>query len=338
MSYYLIKELDINLVYPWGMTWIDDSSMLITQKNGQLFLVNTEDETQIEVEHEIPSIQAGQGGLLDITSENDTVWITCSITKNNKYTTAVYRAKLEKNRLTNLELIFEALPYLNSTIHFGSRIEIKGDYIFVTIGERGGGMIAQDTSNVIGSIIRINKDGSIPKDNPYINNKEWIPQLYQIGVRNPQGISLDPVTGDIFISNHGPKGGDFIGPVVKGSNYGWKQVAWGGVNYSGTVVGDGNIWEPGFLKPDYIWVPSIGIGGIKFYSGKSFPKWNNHLLVASLKFKYLSVLFRDGGDFIKEEIVFKDKIGRIRDIEVNQDGEIFLIADEKDSKLYRLLP
>lgn len=333
-----INKLNIDLEYPWGMTWIDTNSMLVTQKNGKLFLIDTEKVTQIEIEHEIPSVQVGQGGLLDIASEGNNIWITCSITKKGKYTTALYSAKLENNRLTNIELIFEALPYLSSTKHFGSRIEIKGDYLYVSIGERGGGMIAQDTSNAVGSIIRLNKNGSIPKDNPYKENKKWNLELYQIGVRNPQGMAIDPFSGNIYISNHGPKGGDFIGPVLKGTNYGWKQIAWGGINYTGTKVGDGNEWEPGFLKPDYTWVPSIGIGGIKFYSGKAFPQWKNHLLVGSLKFEYLSILIREDGDFIKEEIIFKDKIGRVRDIEINLAGEIFLISDEKNTSLYKLTP
>ena len=151
-------------------------------------------------------------------------------------------------------------------------------------------------------------------------------------------MSLDPLTGDVYISNHGPKGGDFIGPVVKGTNYGWKRVAWGGKNYSGTKVGDGNVWEPGLLKPDYIWVPSIGVGGIKFYQGAAFSEWNNSLLVGSLKFQYLSILPRLGDSFGEERIIFEKKIGRIRDIEINYKGEIFLIADEPNTALFKLTP
>jgi quinoprotein glucose dehydrogenase len=151
-------------------------------------------------------------------------------------------------------------------------------------------------------------------------------------------MSLDPLSGDVYISNHGPKGGDFIGPVLKGTNYGWKRVAWGGKNYSGTKVGDGNAWEPGLLKPDLVWVPSIGIGGIKFYQGKTFPEWNNSLLVGSLKFRYLSILPRLEDGFGEEQIIFKDKIGRIRDIEINEEGEIFIIADESNTALFKLTP
>ena len=151
-------------------------------------------------------------------------------------------------------------------------------------------------------------------------------------------MSLDPSSNTIYISNHGPKGGDFIGPVIKGTNYGWKRGAWGGINYFGTKVGKGNAWEPGLLKPDYIWVPSIGVGGIKFYQGEAFPEWNNSLLVGSLKFRYLSVVPRLEDGFGDEEIIFKNKIGRIRDIEINEDGEIFLIAEEYQTTLFKLTP
>ena len=333
-----LEKTPISLNAAWGMTWLDDTQMLITQKSGEIFLVDTVDHTQIEISHNIPVVQYGQGGLLDIINEGNIVWVTGSIKKDDKYTTAIFQSTLSGNKLVNTKLIYEALPYISSPYHFGSRIEILDDYLYISIGERGGGMIAQDVTNSIGSIIRLHKNGDIPNDNPYQEKESWKPELYQIGVRNPQGMSLDPISQKVFISNHGPKGGDFIGPVTAGSNYGWKQIAWGGTNYSGSKVGDGKAWEPGFLKPDFIWVPSIGVGGIKFYKGDAFPDWQGSLLVGSLKFQYLSVLHRDDQKFISEEIIFKDKIGRVRDIEINKKGEIILIADELDSHLYILKP
>lgn len=320
------------------MSWLNSEELLITQKTGEIYKVNTKNLSQSEITHEIPSTFFGQGGLLDIVTENNVVWITCSIKKGRKYTTAVYRAELKNNKLVNEELIYEALPYFDNGKHFGSRIEIFDDYLFVSIGERGKGMIAQDPSNPIGSIIRIHKNGEYPEDNPFLTKNEWLPELFQIGVRNPQGMTLDPQTNSIYISNHGPKGGDFIGKVVGGSNFGWKKIGWGGTNYSGTKIGDGNAWEPGFIKPDFIWVPSIAVSGIKFYQGEAFPEWQNSLLVSSLKFQYLSVLHRKDKKFVKEEVIFKDKIGRVRDIEIDQKGNIYIIADESDSNLFILKP
>ena len=334
----VLEKTPIKLNSPWGMSWLNSEELLITQKTGEIYKVNTKNLSQSEITHEIPSTFFGQGGLLDIVTENNVVWITCSIKKGRKYTTAVYRAELKNNKLVNEELIYEALPYFDNGKHFGSRIEILDDYLFVSIGERGKGMIAQDPSNPIGSIIRIHKNGEYPEDNPFLTKNEWLPELFQIGVRNPQGMTLDPQTNSIYISNHGPKGGDFIGKVVGGSNFGWKKIGWGGTNYSGTKIGDGNAWEPGFIKPDFIWVPSIAVSGIKFYQGEAFPDWQNSLLVSSLKFQYLSVLHRKDKKFVKEEVIFKDKIGRVRDIEIDQKGNIYIIADESDSNLFILKP
>lgn len=336
---YNLQKSNLNLNYPWGMTWIDSTKLLITEKKtARIILFNTSNNTSKIISHQIPVAAWGQGGLLDIISENDNVWVTCSIMKNKLLTTAVYKSTLRNDSLVDSELIFEALPYINNAKHFGSRIAIKGDYLYISVGERGKGMIAQDSSNTIGSIVRIHKDGSIPKDNPYVANNNWSEEIFQIGVRNPQGMALDPLTNDIFISNHGPKGGDFIGKVIKGTNYGWKKVGWGGINYSGTKIGDGNAWEPGLLLPDHIWVPSIGVGGIKFYTGNLFPELKNSLLIGSLKFQYLSYLPRNDNGFGEEKLIFKNKIGRVRDIEVNSKGEIFLIADENNTTLYKLIP
>jgi len=334
-----LEKLNVDLSYPWGMTWVDSTKLLITQKkSAEIVLFDLKKNTSTVIEHKIPVAVFGQGGLLDIISEGNDIWITCSVLKERLLTTAIFKSTLENNALIDTKLIFEAEPYIINAKHFGSRLVLKDDYLFASIGERGQGMIAQDPSNAVGSIIRIHKDGTSPSDNPYIENSNWLPEVFQIGVRNPQGMSLDPLTNKVYISNHGPMGGDFVGPVLKGTNYGWKRVAWGGRNYSGTNVGEGNAWEPGLLKPDYIWVPSIAVGGIKFYEGDLFPEWQNSLLVGSLKFKYLSILHRSDNGFKKEEIIFKNKIGRIRDIEINQKGEIFLLADEPKTSLYRLTP
>ena len=334
-----LTKLNVGLNYPWGMTWVSSDKLLITEKKSyKIILINTSNNTYQNIDHNLPIKGDRQGGLLDIISEGNNIWITGSIQKENGYTTAVFKSILENNKLVDSQLIFEALPYIPNQVHFGSRMAIKDNYLYVSIGERGKGMIAQDPTNAIGSIIRINKDGSIPNDNPFVDKSDWLPAIYQIGVRNPQGMDIDPLSKKVFISNHGPKGGDFIGEVKKGTNYGWKRVAWGGKNYSGTKVGEGNAWEPGLLKPNHIWVPSIGVGGIKFYDGDLFPDWKNSLLIGSLKFQYLSVLERDGQNFKEEKIIFKNKIGRIRDIEINDDGEIFLIADEANTFLYKLTP
>ncbi len=188
-------------------------------------------------------------------------------------------------------------------------------------------MIAQDPTKHPGSIIRIHLDGSIPKDNPKFKGKnDWLPEIFQIGVRNPQGLTLSPFDKKIYMSNHGAKGGDWFGQVKFGENYGWKILGWGGKNYSGTEIGPK--WKPGFTKAIYYWVPSIATSAITIYKGEEFKEWNGHALVTSLKDQSLRKLIFKNVNEVKEDIIFKDKIGRIRDIQIqNNTGKIFMLTD-----------
>ena len=189
-------------------------------------------------------------------------------------------------------------------------------------------MIAQDTKKHPGSIIRIYTDGSIPDDNPhFLNKKDWLPEIYQIGVRNPQGMSISSFDNKIYISNHGAKGGDWFGEVKKGENYGWKILGWGVTNYTGTKIGPK--WKPGFTKAIKYWVPSIAVSAITIYKGKEFKEWDNHALVTSLKDMSLRKLdFKDKSEKdVVEEVIFKNKIGRIRDIQIQPDtGKLFFLS------------
>ena len=165
-----LTKLNVDLNYPWGMTWISEDKLLITEKKShEIILVDTTKNTYQKIDHDLPIRGDRQGGLLDIISEDDNIWLTGSIQKDGGYTTAVFKAKLKNNKLVDSQLIFEALPYIPNQIHFGSRMALKGEHLYVSIGERGKGMIAQDPSNAIGSIIRINKDGTIPDDNPFVD-------------------------------------------------------------------------------------------------------------------------------------------------------------------------
>ena len=195
------------------------------------------------------------------------------------------------------------------------------------MGERGEGMIAQDPSKHPGSIIRIHLDGTIPKNNPKFEGKDdWLPEIYQIGVRNPQGLTFSEFDGNIYMSNHGAKGGDWFGQVKKGENYGWKILGWGGTNYSGSPIGPK--WMPGYTKAIQYWVPSIATSAITIYNGKEFKEWKGHALITSLKDKSLRKLnFNDLSD-VKEEIIFKEKIGRIRDIQVHPvSGKLYFLSE-----------
>ena len=318
----------VNLNEPWGSTFISNSELLVTEKTGKIKIVNIETSEIDQISHNLNILVHGQGGLLDIIYKNKIIWV--SYTENHgdfNSTTSIARAKFNKKEI-KFKNIFQAYPPINSRYHFGSRLGIKDNYLFASIGERGEGMIAQDGSKHPGSIIRIFLDGKIPKDNPkFIDKENWLPEIYQIGVRNPQGLTVSPYNQNIYISNHGAKGGDWFGEVKKGENYGWKILGWGGTNYTGTKIGPK--WKPGFTKAIQYWVPSIAISAITIYKGEEFKEWNGKALITSLKDKSLRKLDFSDIEDVKEKIIFKNKIGRIRDIQVHpNNGKLYFLAQD----------
>ena len=322
-----LKEL-VDLKDPWGSTFIDENNILITEKSGVIKLININDKNIKIINHNLNFLEYGQGGLLDILFDNNFVYLSYSEKRGNwKTSTSIAKAKFNNKNL-KFKNIFQANPAIDSGYHFGSRLAIKGDYLFASAGERGQGMIAQDPTKHPGSIIRIHLDGSIPKDNPKFKDKpDWLPEIYQIGIRNPQGLTLSKFDGKIYMSNHGAKGGDWFGEAKKGENYGWKILGWGGKNYSGIPIGPK--WKPGFTKAIHYWVPSIATSAITIYKGDEFKEWNGHALITSLKDKSLRKLIFKNRSNIKEEIIFKDEIGRIRDIQVHpNNGKIYFLAGD----------
>ena len=329
-SYSLADDFNfkkiVNLNNPWGSSFINNEEIIITEKSGKIKLANVVSKKIIEIQHNLNFLEYGQGGLLDIIYKENNLWISYTEDRGNwKTSTSIAKAKFDKKELI-FQNIFQANPPIDSGYHFGSRLAIKDDYLFATAGERGQGMIAQDGTKHPGSIIRIHTDGSIPKDNPKFEGKsKWLPEIYQIGVRNPQGLTLSPYDEKIYISNHGAKGGDWFGEAKKGENYGWKILGWGGTNYSGTKIGPK--WKPGFTKAIQYWVPSIAASAITIYKGKEFSDWNGHALVTSLKDKSLRKLIIGDIENVKEKIIFKNEIGRIRDIQVHpKNGKIYFLA------------
>jgi glucose/arabinose dehydrogenase len=316
----------VSLEKPWGSSFISDNEMIVTEKSGKIKIINIKNGNVSKIDHNLNFLETGQGGLLDITYKNNYLWISYSENRGNSETsTSVARGKFDKNKI-DFKNIFQANPPIDSGYHFGSRLAIKDNYIFASVGERGQGMIAQDPTQHPGSIIRVHLDGSIPKDNPkFEGKKNWLPEIYQIGVRNPQGLTLSDYDGKIYLSNHGAKGGDWFGEAKKGENYGWKILGWGGKNYIGTSIGPK--WKPGFTKAIQYWVPSIATSAITIYKGKEFKEWNGHALITSLKDQSLRKIMFDDLSNIKEKIIFKNKIGRIRDIQVHSStGKIYFLS------------
>ena len=318
----------VSLNKPWGSTFVDNDHLLVTEQSGSIKLVNIKTKEISIVKHNLKFLEYGQGGLLDIIYQDNMVWISYSENRGNwKTSTSIAKGEFNNSEI-KFENIFQANPPIDSGYHFGSRLAIKGKYLFASAGERGEGMIAQDASKHPGSIIRINLDGSIPKDNPkFLDKPKWLPEIYQIGVRNPQGLTLSPFDDKIYISNHGAKGGDWFGEVKKGENYGWKILGWGGTNYNGTKIGPK--WKPGFTKAIHYWVPSIAASAITIYKGKEFKEWNGLALITSLKDMSLRKLDFSDKENVKEDVIFKNQIGRIRDIQVHSiTGKIYFLSQD----------
>tara|TARA_Y100001936_G_scaffold26133_1_gene24156 strand:+ start:31 stop:1215 length:1185 start_codon:yes stop_codon:yes gene_type:complete len=335
---YNLKRIDLDRTFdnPWAIEFINDNELIITEKNGNLIYVDLNTNSTKFIENNIPSLQVGQGGLLDVLLYKNFLYVSFSIkNENDNFTTAIGRGKLSEDysKLLDFEILFEALPYYKETVHFGSRIIIHENYLYASIGERGKGNVAQELDSHAGTIIRINLDGSVPK-NPYKGQTE-LEEIYMIGVRNPQGMAIAK-DGNLYISNHGAKGGDFIGKIESGGNYGWNNIGWGGKNYIGTSIGSGEKFSEEYNLPILSWVPSIAPSDLIFYEGKEFSDWENDILVTSLKYKLLIKLTLENGKISNEEIIFKNKIGRLRDIDINSAGEIFIITDEKDSNIWKL--
>ena len=323
---YNFKKL-VTLNSPWGSAFINDEELIITEKGGKIKIINIINNKIVEINHNLNFREHGQGGLLDIIYRKNILWISYTEKRGDwKTSTSIAKAKLNKDEL-KFENIFQADPPIESRYHFGSRLAIKDNYLFASTGERGGGMITQDPSKHPGSIIRIHLDGSIPNDNPKFEGKDnWLPEIYQIGVRNPQGLTFSKFDKNIYMSNHGAKGGDWFGQVKKGENYGWKILGWGGTNYSGSEIGPK--WMPGFTKAIKYWVPSIATSAIIIYEGKEFNEWKGQALITSLKDKSLRKLDFENLSDVKEEIIFKEKIGRIRDIQVHPvNGKLYFLSE-----------
>jgi glucose/arabinose dehydrogenase len=318
----------IDLENPWGSTFINNDELLVTEKYGSIKLINLKNKKVTSINHNINFLVDGQGGLLDILYKDEFVYVSYSEDRGSgKSSTSITKGKFNYQNI-NFKNIFRAEPPIKSGYHFGSRLAIKENTIFASSGERGGGMVAQDPSNHIGTIIRVNLDGSIPKDNPkFIDKPDWLPEIYQIGVRNPQGLTYSSFDGKIYASNHGARGGDWFGEIKKGENYGWKILGWGGTNYSGLPIGPK--WKPGFTKAIKYWVPSIATSAITIYKGQEFKSWEGHALITSLKDQSLrKLIFKDLSN-VKEDLIFKNKIGRIRDIQVHpKTGKIYFLSED----------
>ena len=331
----ITDELEI----PWGMDFLDNGDIIVTEKNGLIFRIDKNDKL-IKIEGGPKSTETGQGGLLDVQLhpnfiENRWIYFSYNKKKNNKFTTAVSRFEFHNDNLKNEKLIFEALPYSNKRLHFGSRLEFdKEGYLYITVGDRGSRDInPQDLSRHAGKVHRIYDNGDIPKDNPFYDKKNAIKSIFSYGHRNPQGMILNPFTNEIWTHEHGPRGGDEINIINKGLNYGWPVITYG-INYSGTIITNDKKKE-GMEQPLHYWVPSIAPSGMVFVEGSLYPSLNGNLLIGSLKFEYLHLCIMKGSEVISEHRLFEDM--RVRNVKQRSDGYIFFSVEEP-GRIYKILP
>jgi glucose/arabinose dehydrogenase len=338
------------LEHPWGMAFLPNGDLLITERAGRLRLLRAGAlESPRAGAHEpesiagVPEVYAsGQGGLLDVALDpefaaNQLVYLSYAAEGDGGNSTRVARARLGEGRLEDLEVIFTAEPLVSSSKHFGSRLAFdRQNHLFITVGERGQDDRAQDLDDHNGSVIRLHPDGSVPADNPFVGRADARPEIYSYGHRNPQGMAVHPESGAVWTQEHGPRGGDEVNLVRPGVNYGWPVITHG-IGYSGFPVGEGTHKE-GMAQPVHYWDPSIAPSGMAFYTGDAFPEWQGDLFVGALKDQLLARLELDGERVVAEERLLEGAIGRIRDVETGPDGFLYLLTDERDGALYRLEP
>lgn len=340
---YEIETIISKISVPWGMDWLPNGDMLITDRGGELYRYSNGQLIE-EPLNGVPEVWArGQGGLLDIKlhpnyKENGWIYITYSSPEGGSgANTALMRAKLNDDltALTNQEVLYKAEPNSSRGQHFGSRIVFDGNgHVFFGIGDRGNRDVnPQDLTRDGGKIYRLNEDGSIPEDNPFVG-QEGLDAIFAYGIRNPQGMDLHPESGELWEHEHGPRGGDEINIIKAGNNYGWPEICFC-IDYDGSEI-TSDTAKAGMEQPEWYWDPSIAPSGMTFVTSDKYPEWQGDILVGSLKFGYVVRANVENGTVTGDEILLKD-VGRVRNIKQGPDGFIY-IATETGNGIVRVVP
>ncbi len=343
---FQVEPFATGLDTPWGMVFLPDGRMLVTERRGTLRLVEA-DGTVSEPIGGVPEVCAcGQGGLMDVQlhpnyEENGWLYLAYSDRKEGSRRegfTAVLRARLEGMTLVDHEDIYKApeAVYASEGRHYGSRIVFdEAGYLYFSIGDRGQRQQAQLLSVPNGKVHRLHDDGRIPEDNPFVDTPGAVASIWSYGHRNPQGLDRHPETGALWSTEHGPRGGDELNLIGKGLNFGWPVITYG-INYSGSAISDITEKE-GMEQPALHWTPSIAVCGIAFYHGEAFPDWEHDLFVTSLKFNAVHRVILDGTTVAEDEVLFKTG-GRPRDIAIGPDGYLYIAIEDAPGRIVRLVP
>ncbi len=344
---FRVVQLVSGLDHPWSFAFMPDGRILITERPGRLFLYGAGDTNNrlgmLEIVG-LPRVAVnGQGGLFDVILHPDYehsgwIYLTYSSRYGLGHGTTLSRARLQGNELVDLHELFRMSGPTLSGRHFGSRLAFGIDgKLYMTVGERGSRNRAQDLADHAGSVIRLNDDGSIPFDNPFVGREGVLPEIYSYGHRNPQGIALNPWSGEVWLHEHGPRGGDEINIVRPALNYGWPVVSYGHEYATDRQVGEGTS-KPGIVEPVLHWTPSIAPSGMTFYDGDAFEPWYGDIFAGALAGEHLRRVDLEGDEVIGQEILLQGVVGRIRDVRTGPDGFLYLITDEDHGGLYRLEP
>jgi glucose/arabinose dehydrogenase len=341
-----VETVADGLEHPWGLQFLPDGRLLVTERPGRMRLVSKDGQLSEPIAG-VPEVAAvGQGGLLDVLlapdfADSGTIYFSYGEPRGeDKNATSVARAKLvtdgESGRLEDVKVVFRQEPATASGLHFGSRLVwAKDGTLFITLGERNKLRAeSQNPANHIGKVIRINADGSIPDDNPKLAG--WAPEVWSIGHRNMQGAALRPDTGQLYTIEHGARGGDELNRPEKGKNYGWPIITYG-IDYSGAKIGEGITAKEGMEQAVYYWVPSIATSGLAFYTGDLFPDWIGNAFVGGLAGAHIERLVFDGDDVVAAEELLGDEGKRIRDIRQGPDGALWVLTDDTGEVL-RITP
>lgn len=334
------------LVNPWALAQMPDGRWLVTEKPGRLRVVGADGALSDPVQG-LPAVVAqGQGGLLDVAispefASDRMIYWTYAEQREGGSATSVARGRLSDDAtgVDDVEVIFRATPDYDNNMHYGSVLAFDGQgRLYVTLGERSDLETrpqAQQLNSHNGKIVRINADGSVPADNPFVGREDALPEIWSWGHRNVQGAAIHPDTGALWAIEHGARGGDEINIPGAGLNYGWPIAAYG-LEYRGGAIGEGNTQAPGTEQPVYYFDPVIAPGGMTFYTGAMFPSWQRNLLASGLKDKQLVRLVLDGQRVVGEERLLTDQDQRIRDVAVGADGAVYVVTDEEDGQLLRI--
>ena len=340
---YSVTAVAVGLEHPWSLAFLPDGDILVSERPGRLRIIREGVLLDSPVQG-LPQIRArGQGGLLDLLphpdfARNRILFFSYSADHGNGVTTHVARARLESDALKDVTVLFRAEPTSAGRVHFGSRLSLdRQGHLYISVGDRGQMQRAQQLDDHAGKILRINEDGSVPEDNPFVGQENAWSEIYSYGHRNPQGMAVHPQTGEIWTHEHGPRGGDEINIIRPGVNYGWPVVTLG-IDYTGFTIGDGLKHMPGMEDPLHEWTPSIAPSGMAFYTADTFPAWKGNLFVGALSHRHLLRLKLSGHVVVEEERLLEALGLRIRDVRVGPEGSLWLLTDHDPGQVLRLDP